>query len=180
MITTRAPLTLSLALAHALTACGSSPPVAAPLPSASVAVPVAASNSAPPPQAEPASRVTIAQDRLLLSEKIQFGLADATILEASFSLLDELARTIAAHPELVRIAVQGHASADGSSEKNLALSQARSEAIVAALTSRGLDTSRLVAEGFGDKLPIADNNTEAGRIANRRVDFVVLERKPTP
>jgi OOP family OmpA-OmpF porin len=122
--------------------------------------------------------VSVAGDRILLAERVQFGLADATILDASSSLLDELASTIAAHPELVRIAVQGHASADGDARKNLALSQARSEAIVAALVARGIDLERLVAEGFGDKYPVADNNTEAGRIANRRVDFVILERAP--
>ena len=60
---------------------------------------------------------------------------------------------------------------------NLALSQARSEAVVGALIRRGVAPDRLVARGFGPNRPVATNDTAAGREKNRRVEFRVVKRR---
>jgi OOP family OmpA-OmpF porin len=81
------------------------------------------------------------------------------------------------HPEVVRIDVQGHTDSTGGIAKNLALSQARAEAVVGALIRRGVAANRMVAHGFGPNQPIATNATRQGREKNRRVEFRVIRRR---
>jgi len=150
-----------------------------------IAVEPGATTAAPAPSASASSEVAsepvrVEGDRVILGEPVQFAHDDAAILPASDGILTALARLLTERSDLARIAVRGHASADGGPAKNLALSQARSEAVVAALVARGIEAKRLVAEGQGDKYPVADNHTEAGRIANRRVELVVLDRVTHP
>jgi outer membrane protein OmpA-like peptidoglycan-associated protein len=75
-----------------------------------------------------------------------------------------------------KVQVEGHTDNKGKADLNLALSQKRAEAVVGWLTSH-LQTpaDRMVAKGFGDTQPRADNKTEAGRAKNRRVDFSVTK-----
>jgi outer membrane protein OmpA-like peptidoglycan-associated protein len=56
---------------------------------------------------------------------------------------------------------------------NLELSQKRADAVKAYLAKKGVDASKLVAKGFGQTVPVADNATAAGRAKNRRVEFKV-------
>jgi outer membrane protein OmpA-like peptidoglycan-associated protein len=73
-----------------------------------------------------------------------------------------------------KVTIEGHTDNTGKAEANLKLSQARAEAVVKWLTEH-LQTpaDRMVAKGFGDTQPIADNKTAKGRAKNRRVDFSV-------
>jgi outer membrane protein OmpA-like peptidoglycan-associated protein len=96
---------------------------------------------------------------------------DAAVIKAeSAKLLDALSRDLKASTA-ERIVVVGHTSNEGSDDYNEKLSQRRAEAVVAAMIARGIDAGRLAAEGRGEKLPIADNSTEAGRSLNRRVEI---------
>jgi OOP family OmpA-OmpF porin len=70
--------------------------------------------------------------------------------------------------------IGGHTDAQGSEEGNRALSQARAEAVLVALQGRRVDVSGLVAKGYGEANPIADNETEEGREANRRIEFTLI------
>lgn len=76
-----------------------------------------------------------------------------------------------------KVQIEGHTDNKGKAATNLALSQKRAEAVVAWLTGH-LQTpaDRMVAKGFGDTQPLADNKTEAGRAKNRRVDFSVTKQ----
>jgi outer membrane protein OmpA-like peptidoglycan-associated protein len=121
-------------------------------------------------------RVHLSDKKIEITEMVQFGLDNATILPESFSLLDEVTQVIKDHPELKKIAIEGHASADGDDNHNLVLSDQRAKAVMAYIVAKGVDQKRLSAEGFGEKRPIADNNTEEGRIKNRRVEFNIVER----
>ena len=79
----------------------------------------------------------------------------------------------------IRMEIGGHTDSQGRDESNLALSQARAEAVLLALQGRQVDVSGLVAKGYGETVPIADNETEAGREANRRIEFVPIGQ-PAP
>jgi OOP family OmpA-OmpF porin len=140
---------------------------------------VGESVSRPKPIMKPAqSRVVFHDTHIEIKEKIQFELNKATILPESFSLLDEVAGVIKEHPEIKKLAIEGHASSDGNAQQNLLLSDARAKSVMEYLVTKGgIDKGRLTAEGFGDKKPIADNNTEEGRVKNRRVEFNVVERE---
>jgi OOP family OmpA-OmpF porin len=70
--------------------------------------------------------------------------------------------------------LNGNSSAEGSDAHNMALSVERATAVKAYLVNSGVSADNLVVKGFGDKKPIADNNTEAGRVRNRRVEIKKL------
>ena len=74
----------------------------------------------------------------------------------------------------VTFEIGGHTDAQGSEGGNLALSQARAEAVLLALQGRQVDVSGMVAKGYGEGVPVADNGTEAGREANRRIEFTLM------
>ncbi len=74
--------------------------------------------------------------------------------------------------------IAGHTDSQGREEMNLALSRSRADAVLAALMARRVLTSSLTAKGYGEAEPIADNATEEGREANRRIEFRL--RTPEP
>lgn len=133
--------------------------------------------AAEPPPPEPQKRVEVRDNQIVINEKVQFEYNSSKILEVSFSLLDEVAKVIKEHPTIKRIEVQGHASAEGSDDYNLKLSDKRAKAVMKYLTGKGgIDKAMLQAKGLGETVPIADNETEEGKEKNRRVEFHILEQ----
>jgi outer membrane protein OmpA-like peptidoglycan-associated protein len=105
---------------------------------------------------------------------INFATASAEILPSSYPSIDEAARFLEGNPDL-RVEIQGHTDSQGSASANLSLSQRRAEAVRNYLVNvHGVPPWRLVAQGYGESSPVASNDTEAGRAANRRVEMVVL------
>jgi outer membrane protein OmpA-like peptidoglycan-associated protein len=121
--------------------------------------------------------VAIRESRLEILDKVYFAPGKTLIHPRSTRLLNQIARVLKSHPEVVRIEVQGHTDSSGGVAMNMALSQARSEAVVGALIRRGISASRMVALGFGPTQPIATNATRQGREKNRRVEFRVAQRR---
>ena len=76
----------------------------------------------------------------------------------------------------MRIEISAHTDDQGSDAYNIKLSQARAKAVVDWLVEKKVDASRLRWNGFGESIPLAGNDSEAGRAVNRRVEFTVLER----
>ncbi|HVF36200.1 MAG TPA: OmpA family protein [Candidatus Saccharimonadia bacterium] len=74
-----------------------------------------------------------------------------------------------------RVRIEGHTDDRGGANLNQVLSQRRAEAVRDALVARGVDAARIVALGRGETVPLATNDTPAGRARNRRVE-VILER----
>ncbi|HEY9009562.1 MAG TPA: OmpA family protein, partial [Devosia sp.] len=107
---------------------------------------------------------------------ILFQSGSATITDASAPALDELAGDLKACPEAT-VYVEGHTDSDGDEALNLALSVSRAEAVVAALIDRGVGFERLYAVGYGESLPIDTNDTRAGKQANRRIAFTILDEQ---
>ncbi len=71
----------------------------------------------------------------------------------------------------VRVEIQGHTDNVGTDENNQRLSQARAEAVMNYLNSKGVAPSRLQAIGYGESRPISDNTMATGREQNRRVEL---------
>lgn len=135
---------------------------------------------AEPPPPEPQKRVEVRENKIIINEKIQFLVNSDKILEVSHSLLDEVAKVIKDHPQIKKIEVEGHASAEGSDAKNMNLSNRRAKAVLKYLTKTGGVTSGLLsAKGYGETRPIADNETEEGREKNRRVEFTITDQEVT-
>jgi len=75
----------------------------------------------------------------------------------------------------IRVRVEGHTDSRGSEAYNQELSQRRAQAVVDYLIEQGISPDRLNAVGYGENTPIRNNDTEAGRAKNRRVDFTVMD-----
>src|SRR6185437_2303888 len=95
------------------------------------------------------------------------------------SLLDEIVATFQKNPQIKKVEVDGFASSEGDANHNKKLSDDRAKSVMAYLTGHGVDKARLAAKGWGIEKPIADNSTEEGREANRRVEFNILEQEVT-
>lgn len=104
--------------------------------------------------------------------KITFTPSSAEIATTARPVLDELAKILTACPPM-QMEIGGHTDSQGSEGGNQALSQARAEAVLLALQGRRVDISGMTALGYGEASPIADNETEEGREANRRIEFVL-------
>lgn len=108
------------------------------------------------------------------SYSIEFETGSANIKPASYKMLDDIFES-AVVAEGLKIGVYGHTDNSGSDVTNIPLSEKRANAVKAYLLKKGLPVSRVEAKGFGSAKPIADNNTEAGKSKNRRVEIVLGE-----
>ena len=124
----------------------------------------------------PPIRAEVRADQIvLINERINFDFGSDKIVGArSFEALDLIAQVMKEHPELKRIEVAGHTDNVGLGAMNLDISKRRARAVVAYMVSKGVEASRLTSNGYGPDMPIAKNDTEAGRAANRRVQFNIL------
>jgi OOP family OmpA-OmpF porin len=104
--------------------------------------------------------------------RILFDRDSATPSAASLNTLNRLAAAARLCPG-VRIAIEGHADIEGSTEYNQRLSMRRAEAVVAYLVKAGADAQQLEAVGFGSSQPAAPNTTFGNRAKNRRIEIVV-------
>ncbi|MEZ5770755.1 MAG: OmpA family protein [Defluviimonas denitrificans] len=109
-------------------------------------------------------------NEVMASEKINFEPGSAHITKEGGAILDKIAEILKTCPD-VPMEIGGHTDSQGREEMNLALSEDRAEAVLAGLMDRRILTSHLTAMGYGETVPIADNGTEAGREANRRIEF---------
>jgi len=75
----------------------------------------------------------------------------------------------------IRVEVGGHTDSQGDAGYNQKLSEGRARAVRDYLIRRGVAADRLVARGYGENRPIADNATEMGREMNRRVELTAIE-----
>lgn len=103
---------------------------------------------------------------------VLFDTARAELKSGAFSTIDRLATFLRENPER-RVAIEGHTDSVGSDSSNLSLSQRRADAVRAALASRGIDGTRITAQGMGEAVPVANNSTGEGRQRNRRVEVII-------
>ncbi len=105
---------------------------------------------------------------------IYFDFNSAIIKPMSYPVLDDAAKTLLAYPKM-RVEISGHTDSIGSDSYNQRLSQMRAESVRNYLVqTHGIDPSRIIAIGYGESMPIADNRSRAGRDQNRRIEYKVL------
>ncbi|MBL8920552.1 MAG: OmpA family protein [Myxococcaceae bacterium] len=117
--------------------------------------------------------VVVTSKKIEIKQKIHFAFGKTTILPKSDPLLAEVVQALQDRPSLC-VRVEGHTDSKGSAAENLKLSSGRSQAVVDHLISKGIESKRLVAKGYGSELPLDDNSTPEGRELNRRVEFVII------
>ncbi len=126
--------------------------------------------------------VSIKAGQVTILEQIKFKTNSAVIIESQ-TILDAVAKTLNEHSEIKHLRVQGHTDNTGSLAYNKNLSRQRAAAVVTALVKTGVNKNRLSSAGFGPTVPLADNSTDEGRAANRRVEFHIEDSattKPAP
>lgn len=107
------------------------------------------------------------------AEEYLFESGSSTLLASSFIELNKLVELLKANQE-VRIEIGGHTDDVGTDSENLKLSQARAQSVVDFLVSKEIAVKRLLAKGYGEAKPIADNKTNEGRSQNRRTEITIL------
>lgn len=105
--------------------------------------------------------------------KINFEPSSATIDASALETMDDIAEILKSCGDLL-LEIQGYTDSQGREEMNLALSQSRAESVLNELRARRVLTGSFVAKGYGEERPIADNATEEGREANRRIEFRLI------
>ena len=111
-------------------------------------------------------------DNLVLDmpSEITFGVDSANIDPGFRNTLDQLASTLTQY-EKTYVDVLGHTDSTGSDAYNQTLSERRASAVADYLSTRGVQSARLAARGYGESQPKASNLDAAGRSANRRVEI---------
>ncbi len=102
----------------------------------------------------------------------------APVLAHADKLADIKSKGVLRVAVTVDAAPWGYTDAQGSDSGNQALSQARAETVLMSLQGRQVDVSAMVAKGYGEANPIADNASEVGREANRRIEFTLVVTPP--
>lgn len=113
-------------------------------------------------------------DSVHVFKDVLFGFNKATLKDTYQQELESILNYLKHRPNLT-IIIRGHTDIIGSHEFNLELSKKRAKAVANFLLMNGLDEGRITYDGFGSSKPIASNETKAGRLLNRRVEFVLLE-----
>jgi outer membrane protein OmpA-like peptidoglycan-associated protein len=118
--------------------------------------------------------VTVTDTRILISERIYFDFDTSEIRSVSLPLLDQVADVIRSLPGRRRIRVEGYTDSEGDDAYNADLSYTRARAVVDYLVGRGASRDRLLYEGYGERNPVAPNDSPEGRALNRRVEFTIM------
>jgi len=100
---------------------------------------------------------------------IQFEFDSSVLKTSSYPVLDATSADLRTNSSTVTLA--GYASSEGTAAHNMRLSKDRANSVKTYLVNSGVDAKRLKIKAYGETHPIADNSTEEGRIANRRVEF---------
>ena len=104
---------------------------------------------------------------------INFAYNSATVEPQFQRTLDQVSQVLGQY-DRTYIDIYGHTDSTGSDSYNQGLSERRADSVAAYLESRGVRGARIGTRGFGETQPIASNDTEQGRAANRRVEIKIV------
>lgn len=118
-------------------------------------------------------RVVFDDGELVVLDTIRFNTGSAEVHPSAHSLLDQVALTLRAHPEIEHMRIEGHTDDTGPREVNMQLSQQRSLAVKRYLVQRGVSPKRLTLRSYGPDRPRETGTDDQARAKNRRVEFIV-------
>ena len=153
-------------------------------PMISVAVPASVDTVAVPAPEKPCYTLEEINDLMIKGMKVEgkticaidainFEFGKSTIKKDSYAYLDKLAKTLIRTNAVIK--VKGHTDNVGSEDFNMNLSKERAEAVVAYLLGKGVNKSKLKYSYYGMTQPLSTNDTEEGRVINRRVEFEIQQ-----
>lgn len=116
---------------------------------------------------------------VLTLDEVLFDFDAATLKPGNVREIDRLAQFLEANPDY-QILIEGHTDAVGDAAYNRQLSERRAEAVRQALAQRGISRDRVRSAGLGEDFPVASNETDQGRLQNRRVEVVIAQDQPPP
>ena len=119
-------------------------------------------------------RNIISMDEDFTLDGVQFEFGSNKLTVGAQEILDEVIVELKKSPS-VKIEVHGHTDNVGKADYNITLSQERAIAVKDYMVSKGITASRIETKGFGDRRPVASNDTAEGRALNRRIDFVIVK-----
>ncbi len=130
-------------------------------------------------------QVIVKENRIVILQKIYFLFNKGIIQKRSHKLLNMVAQTLIANPQILKLRVEGHTDTVGKDAKNQKLSEKRARAVVEYLVKKGIARNRLHAVGYGESKPKQKGCTKirsrrkrkACHAANRRVEFKILKMK---
>lgn len=117
-------------------------------------------------------QISMKEDFILKGVQFEFDSADLTY-EAKTNL-DDVVKALKQNPK-VKLRIQGYTDSVGDDQYNYGLSLRRAESVKNYMVQKGVAAERLTTQGFGEKNPIASNDTPEGRAENRRIEFVIVK-----
>jgi outer membrane protein OmpA-like peptidoglycan-associated protein len=123
--------------------------------------------------------VIVTDKAIQITEQVKFKFNSAELLKESDGILEAVRGVLEAHPEIVKLRVEGHTDNVGNAAYNKQLSTKRAASVTKWLTDHKIEKSRLISQGFGMEQPIDVNTTTEGRANNRRVAFTIVEKDDT-
>ena len=122
---------------------------------------------------EKALAAEIPAEKIIRLDYVTFETGSAKLTPLSKYELENVVAALNKYPQMT-IEVAGHTDSQGEDAANLALSQARAQAVYDYLSGKGISADRMYARGYGETKPIETNETEEGRQQNRRTEFQIL------
>ena len=110
----------------------------------------------------------------IVLSNIFFNVDKADLKPESYPELNRLATFLKSNPS-ARLEISGHTDSQGSEQHNKTLSEQRAQSVRNYLVQHGCNADNITAAGYGASKPVADNTSEKGRAANRRVEFRILK-----
>ena len=111
--------------------------------------------------------------KITMNESIvNFAFNSSDLTSVAKTNLDKLAQVLINNPD-TNINIYGHTDDKGTDEYNQGLSERRANSVKSYLLSKGISSNRMFATGEGESMPVASNETDAGRAKNRRVEFAI-------
>ncbi len=114
------------------------------------------------------------KNQVLVLNNVHFEFNRSDLLPDSKNLLNKVAKSLMDQPN-VKLEVSGHTDSLGSDAYNMTLSNQRAASVRRYLVGQGLTASNVYSKGYGERQPVASNDTESGRAANRRVEIHLLD-----
>ena len=127
------------------------------------------------PTTSPQVSLDVINDLNVQFKSVLFDYGKSTIRNESYGTLDNVANIMKEYPNTTFL-IEGHTDSKGRDSYNLSLSDERANSVKNHLIGRGIPSIRLRSQGFGETRPIASNDTEYGRQANRRVELSIISQ----